>query len=228
MTKICKYCGVELSPDMEKCPLCNNLPGKEEPVKDKRKTDSFRLMKHTRTLWEAFGVISLVTIAFTILINLIIDNSTTWSLYVAGGIMTAWLYYTIYHFARHYVLIWAPAGLAVTLGNLLLIDALSGEISWFLSLSLPISSAIFILLASFILMVNHAKYQGFNVLGFALIHVVVFCIACDMFISLHHNVRPLLSWSLFVTVSAIPVAIILLFLHYRLKRRDDLKSFFHL
>ncbi len=228
MKKICKYCGVELSPDMDKCPLCNNSPGEELPVKDKRKTDAFHIMKHTRNLWEAFGVIAIAAIAFTILLNLIIDNSTTWSLYVGGSIASVWLYYTIYHFARHYLLIWAPAALAVTLGNLLLIDVLSGEISWFLSLALPIASVFFVLLAVFMLIINRVKYQGFNVLGFALLHIVVFCIACDLFISLHHDTPAVLSWSLFVIISAIPIAIILLFVHYRLRKGNDLKSFFHI
>ncbi|MFW6302816.1 MAG: DUF6320 domain-containing protein [Bacteroidales bacterium] len=228
MAKICKHCGVELSPEMDKCPLCGNLPGDNKPVKDRHKTDAFSFLKRSRNLWEAFGVIALITIALTILVNFILDKTASWSLFVAGGVISVWLYYTIYQFAKHYIAIWAPAGLAVTLSNLLLIDALTGGVDWFISLALPLTTAAFLLAAGFALITKMVKYQGFNVLGFAILHIIVFCIVCEIFLKLHLYSQVELRWSIFVAASATPIAAILIFVHYRLKRGNDLKSFFHI
>jgi len=228
MATICKHCGVELSQEMDKCPLCGNLPGDNKPIRDRKKTDAFGFLKRSRNLWEAFGVITITTIALTILINFIVDKTVSWSLFVAGGLMSAWLYYTIYHFAKHYIAIWAPAALMVTLSNLMLIDALTGGLEWFVSLALPLSTAAFLLAASFTFITNMIKYQGFNVLGFALLHIIAFCIVCEIFIKMHLYSKVDMRWSIFVAASGIPVAIILIFIHYRLNRGNDLKSFFHI
>lgn len=228
MSVICKHCGVELDSDMEKCPLCQVSPSEnveQAPIVEHK---SVVLIKQKINLWLAFTVIAISSIAFTILINLIIDTSLHWSLYVAGSIFTAWAYYSIYIFFRHYILMWVPLGLSVTLGNLLLIDALSGGSFWFIKLGLPIASGSFIISGIYHFISRHVKYQGFNLLGYSLLGIVALSMIVEMSIGLYKTDTIQLWWSLFVAISATPLSLILLFIHYRLGKGNDLKSFFHL
>lgn len=228
MSVICKHCGVELDSDMEKCPLCQVSPSENTEQTPIVEHKSVVLIKQKINLWLAFTVIAISSIAFTILINLIIDTSLHWSLYVAGSIFTAWVYYSIYVFFRHYILMWVPLGLSVTLGNLLLIDALSGGSFWFIKLGLPIASGSFIISGIYHFISRHVKYQGFNLLGYSLLGIVVLTMIIEMSIGLYKTDTIHLWWSLFVAISATPLSLILLFIHYRLRKGNDLKSFFHL
>jgi len=228
MTIICKHCGVELDEGMEKCPLCHLAQGEEAHEQNMRTNKSVMLIKQKINLWLAFSIISISTIAFTILLNLIIDNSIHWSLYVAGSVFTAWAYYSIYTFFRHYILMWVPLALSVTLGNLLLIDVLSGGNFWFVKLGFPIASGAFILSGIFHFISRHVKYQGFNLLGYALLLIVILSIIIESAFEIYQTGEIQLWWSLFVAISAIPLSLILLFIHYRLGKGNDLKSFFHI
>ncbi|MDA3910594.1 MAG: DUF6320 domain-containing protein [Bacteroidales bacterium] len=228
MTIICKHCGVELEKSMDKCPLCHLSPGEEATEQNFRANKSVMLIKQKMNLWLAFTVISFSTIAFTILINLIIDSSLNWSLYVAGSVFSAWAYYTIYTFFKHYIFMWVPLALSVTLGNLLLIDALSGGNFWFFKLGFPIASGAFILSGIFHFISRHVKYQGFNLLGYALLVIVALSLIIESSIGLYKTDEIHLWWSLFVAISATPISLILLFIHYRLGKGNDLKSFFHI
>lgn len=228
MSVICKHCGVELDSDMEKCPLCQVSPNDDKEQKPIIENKTVILIKQKMNLWLAFTVIAFSSIAFTILINLIIDNSLHWSLYVAGSIFTAWSFYSIYSFFRHYILMWAPLGLSVTLGNLLLIDALSGGSFWFIKLGLPIASGSFLVTGIFHFISRHVKYNGFNLLGYALFGIVILSMIVEMSVGLYRTDTIHLWWSLFVAISATPLSLILLFIHYRLGKGNDLKSFFHL
>jgi hypothetical protein len=213
---------------MEKCPLCQLAQGEEATEQNFKANKSVMLIKQKMNLWLAFTIISFSTIAFTILINLIIDSSLNWSLYVAGSVFSAWAYYSIYTFFKHYILMWVPLALSVTLGNLLLIDALSKGNFWFIKLGFPIASTVFIVSGVFHFISRHVKYQGFNLLGYALMGIVVICLITDMALGLYLNDQIKLWWSLFVAISATPISLILLFIHYRLGKGNDLKSFFHI
>ncbi len=228
MTIICKQCGVELDKGMDECPLCHLAPGEEATEQTLRANKSVMLIKQKMNLWLAFSVISFSTIAFTILINLIIDSSLNWSLYVAGSVFSAWAYYSIYTFFRHYISMWVSLALSVTLGNLLLIDVLSDGNFWFIKLGLPIASGAFILSGVFHFISRHVKYQGFNLLGYALLVIVLLSLIVESALGLYKTDEIQLWWSLFVAISATPISLILLFIHYRLGKGNNLKSFFHI
>lgn len=229
MGQICKHCGVELGPNMDKCPLCGNSPGKDENITEKDNlTKGVNQEKRAKTLWEAFSVLTISIIAFTILINLIIDKRLSWSLYVAGSVFSAWGYYSLFIFSRFKLIVWVPSALLITLGNLLLIDGLSTGFTWFFQLELPITTSFFILLGSLKYRIDHAKYHGFNILGFALLHIIVLCLIVETFIRIAQPGAYTMNWSIYVATAGTPVAIILLFIHYRLKQGNDLKSFFHI
>jgi len=225
---ICKHCGVILSSEMSKCPLCGNKPGENSPVKTGAQKDYIYILRKKRNLWEAFGIIAVCLIAITILTNLIVDKELDWSLYASGGILLFWSYISIYLYARHYIMIWVTTSIIFTLGYLLLIDTLSSGQTWFIGIALPLTIAFFLLKGSFSLFKNHVKYHGFNLMGFALLHIAAFCLICEIFVDLFLYGQTELRWSLFIAISSIPVAIVLLFVHYRLKRGNNLKSFFHI
>src|SRR5687767_11716711 len=82
---ICKQCGVELEDDMKSCPLCytqissgevlrSNVPDQRPPEEGKR-----HLMQ--RILWQITVVLLLSGIVATLIINLSIVGSVTWSIY---------------------------------------------------------------------------------------------------------------------------------------------------
>jgi hypothetical protein len=151
-----------------------------------------------------------------------------WSVYPVSVLAAMWIYLTLLIFTRKKVWILLP-GLAVnTLALLLMIDLASPPVTWFVPIALPFTVSFFLLTGVVIMLSSRSRYKGFNVLAIIFMAVGALCIIFELFTDLFVNGRIDIEWSAIAAAAIIPFSAILMFVHYRLKKGLNLKSYFHI
>lgn len=230
----CTNCGVELDEGLNSCPLCgftngtdyiNKTVEKKEPLPSEilqlYKTES------RRHLWELSGIISFSGIAVCTIVNLVIHKSLSWSLLTDTALLALWicLALILLTFRKYFLII--PGLLFTILLTLFLFDLYSPPVNWFYGIGLPVTIALFIAVSIITLLWKVALFKGFNILAIAFLVVSGFCVVMEVFIDKFLFDAVDIRWSAIVGVSILPIALVLLFVHYRMKRGKQLDSYFH-
>jgi hypothetical protein len=230
----CTNCGVELDENLESCPLCGVKIGITEITETKDKSEYYPsdiILLHRketrRRIWELSILISFSGIAICTIVDFVILKNLSWSLFADTAIMVSWICLTLFllAFRKYYIIL--PGLLLTILLMLYLFDLFSPPVTWFYSLGFPISLAVFISISIVIVLWKVAHFRGFNILACAFLVLSGFCIVCEVFIDkfLFHKVD--IRWSAIVAVSILPIALVLLFVHYRMQKGEHLDSYFH-
>ena len=149
----CVNCGVELADSEKSCPLC----GTEvvNPRKPWREPESFPYPRQLEPVREranrvffatAAALILCVPAAVTLLSDLLSDGVLSWSILVAGALALVFVWFLLPLYCRRYYLLRLMAlDCAATLAYLKLIEyAVRGH--WFLSVGMPVTVGISVLL----------------------------------------------------------------------------------
>lgn len=119
-------------------------------------------------------------------------------------------------------------------GNLLLssasivaVDAVTGGINWALTVGIPMLLSVNLVIAGLIHIFRFAKYKGINLLAWAFAGVAILCICIEGILSYYQTKSLYLAWSVIVLGSILPVFLVLLFVHFRLKKGRNLEKTFH-
>jgi hypothetical protein len=230
----CTNCGVELDNDLVSCPLCGFTIGQETVSKTNERSEYYPsdiILLHKketrRHIWELSGIISFSGIVVCTIVDLVIHKSLSWSLYAGTAIMALWICLTLILLAfRKYFIIF-PGLLFSILTMLFLFDLFSPPVNWFLGLGLPITVALIVAAVIIILLWKIAHFRGFNILAIAFLVLSGFCMISEVFIDKYVYARVDIRWSAIVAVSIFPIALVLLFVHYRMKKGKRLDSYFH-
>jgi Family of unknown function (DUF6320) len=230
----CINCGVELEEELTSCPLCGYTVGKAEISKAADNpvfspTDIIILhKKETRKhIWELSGIIAFSGIAVCTIVDLVIHRSLSWSLYADTSILASWICLTLIllAFRKNFIII--PGLLFTILLMLFLFDLFSPPLNWFLGIGIPVTIALFISVSIVVFLWKVAHFRGFNILALAFLVLSGFCIVSEVFIDKYLTGKVEIRWSAIVAVSILPIALVLLFVHYRMKRGKRLDSYFH-
>lgn len=233
----CSRCGVEVDGDVKNCPLCNtpiqrfedNEPGEARyPADEVNPKPEMSEGMRRRILWEVLTLLCAISVIVVIGSDLRIDSTVDWSLYPTLSIALAWIYSTLIIFFRRQVPTLIVGFIVSTIAYLAAIDLVDGSFEWFFSLGLPIFALFGIVAGVEILVALKAKERGLNVVAFIMIGAAVFCLVVNLLVSLYLSGGVHFTWSIVVVLTLVPMAIILLFLHYRLRNRFDLKRVFHM
>jgi hypothetical protein len=230
----CINCGVELDNDMISCPLCGFAVGKTEiketPDHSEYYPSDIILLhkKETRRhIWELSGIITFSGIAVCTIVDIVIHKSMTWSRYADTSILASWicLTLTLLAFRKYFLII---PGLVITiLAMLLLFNIFSPPVNWFFGIGLPLTLALFVAVSIVIILWKVAHFRGFNILAIAFVVLSGFCVISEVFIDKYLSQKVDIRWSAIVAVSILPIALVLLFVHYRMKKGKRLDSYFH-
>jgi hypothetical protein len=230
---ICANCGVELDDAPEVCPLCGHNPrnnGDTEQLSRNYPSEIIRLHRkeNRRHLWELSVIIAFSGIAVCTIVDLLISKGLKWSLYSDVSVLAAWGIMTLFLYAYKRTWIVIPGLMLIILGALLAYDLITPGIKWFLPVGLPLTISAFIAAGAVVVLYQAANFKGFNILAAALIVLAGFCIITEMILDNYLNGFVDLRWSLIAAISVLPVSLILFFYHYRLKKGNQLDSFFHI
>jgi len=230
----CTNCGVELDEDLLSCPLCGFVAGEKDKSENNIKSEHFPsdiillYKKETRRhIWELSGIITLSGIAVCTIVNFVIGKRLTWSLYADTSIMATWICLTLIllSFRKYFIII--PGFLLTILTMLFFFNLFSPPVNWFYGIGLPVTISLFISVSIMVLLWRVANFKGFNILAFAFFVLSGFCVVSEIFINIYLFNKVDIRWSAIVAVSLLPIALVLLFVHYRMKRGKRLDSYFH-
>ncbi len=212
----CVECGVRLAAGEPKCPLCATpVNNPNQPVCD------VAASSHPQAIEEAISrldrgyarQLSLVFLMIPILIVLLIDlidGGTSWSPYVVGALVMSYCFFAfpvLFRFKSPYAYI--VVDVLALLGFLLLVAWMTGGISWYLSLVLPVITLLGIMTLGAILALRRLEFKRLYRMAIAAALTALMLIGLEIIIDLHIWGQVRLGWSVY---GAIPIAVIALML----------------
>jgi hypothetical protein len=230
----CTNCGVELDESLSSCPLCGFTVGKVTITETRDQSELYPsdiILLHKRetrkNIWELSGIISFSGIVVCTIVDLVIHKSLSWSLFADTSILVSWICLTLILLAFRKYFIIIPGFLITVLTMMFLFNLFSPPVKWFFGIGLPVTIALFVAVSIIILLWKVANFRGFNILAIAFIVLSGFCIVTEVFIDKYLSNAVDIRWSAIVAVSVLPIALVLLFVHYRMKKGKRLDSYFH-
>jgi hypothetical protein len=234
----CKNCGVELEDNMLICPLCgepvdnNNYAGKV-PVSSSAKGKQFQY-HHTemtrpqkKFTWEIVSITLLSAVIATFIIDFIISHRISWSEYPVAVCLTIFCYVSLFAFWDQRMIIKMSGGFILSSLSLIILDALTGSINWSARLGIPLLFVSNLIAAALIGIIRISKYKGINLVAYVFLGAALLCICIEGILSFFETGFLRFDWSVIVAACIIPVVIVLLFVHFRLKKGRNLEKTFH-
>jgi len=224
---ICNNCGVDLGEGNEKCPLCK--PTEHRTIHIVSPADLFNFSKivKTRTLYEITMLLLVSGVIVTIAIDFVFEKGMSWSLLTTTCIGYLISLVSGIYFLRGRPYLMIGATMTATLLFLWLTDLLTGNHGWFGTIAAPLVISGALLTMAVIFLNSLSKYRGLNLLSTILIamavHAVIIEYLTDKLLTSAFNPQ----WSVVTAASLIIIALIFLFVHYRLKRGRSLGRLFH-
>jgi len=238
--KFCTNCGVELEAFMNRCPLCGKavstgegtgeyLQNQSTVTAEGQPPVSFDKIvnKQKKIVWEVFSIILVSGAIVTLLINFLFSKHITWAEIPATICLLIFFYVSLFTFWKGSLFVKISIGFIAAVVFLWLLHLLSGK-AWPLGLAAPLVFIGNLITVLLILIIHHLRNKGINLIAYFLIGCAFFCIGIEAVVSLYHNQSIHLSWSPIVLLCILLVAIVLLFLHFRLRKGTDLKRDFHI
>jgi hypothetical protein len=231
---ICKNCGVELEPCMQYCPLCElrvegDLPATASSDNKNNVSNGRNMTQPQRkATWEIVSIIILLVIMATSLLNFILNKKISWAEYPMASCLVIFSYVSVFAFLhkKREVQIFYVFIMAAVL--IFLLDLFTNGIGWSVYLGIPILLFLNVILAGTIFLFRKLKHKGINLLAYSFFAAALLCIGTEAVIDNYVDGAVHLVWSLIVAGSVLPVITVLLFIHVRLKKGNDLIRIFHI
>lgn len=238
----CSNCGVEAEENANFCSLCGEpllentsdnaafiksgkLRREEHLLSDYQQLTSFQERK---IFWQISGLILISGIIITLLIDFITHRNITWSKYPATISLVLFVNFTLSTFLRKKIKLMVALSFLSVTGLFILFDIYAGDTGWEIKLGIPILLAAYLTVFVLIFLVQKAKQKGLNIIAYSMVAAGLLCFYTEGMISVYFRSSVYFGWSLIVMVSVTLIAMLLLFIHYRLKKATDLKRFFHI
>jgi len=238
----CPNCGVELEENANFCSLC----GERLPDKTTENTDylkSGRALREEKLLtdyqcltgfqkrkifWQISGLILISGIIITLFIDFIGNRVITWSKYPASISLVLFINFTLNTFLRKKITLMTALSFLSVTSLFILFDIYAGDTVWEIKLGLPLLLALYATFIALIYLIVNSKQKGLNIIAWSLIAAGLLCVYTEGMISIYFHSSVNFGWSLIVMISVAFISILLLYIHYRLKKVTDLKRFFHI
>ena len=193
-------------------------------------TDYQKLTKaeKMKLFWQISGIILISGILITLVIDLVVNNALSWSKYPVVVCSVIFINISLLRFLYNTIVFLLFGSFVSVSALLVLLDMFNGAIGWGVKLGVPLLFAAYIVFFVLILLIRLAKKHGLNIIAYCLLASGLLCICTEGIISLYRLNRFYIEWSLIVMASVLPVSVLLLYIHYRLKKGTNLKRFFHI
>ncbi|MEI6947390.1 DUF6320 domain-containing protein [Paraflavisolibacter sp. H34] len=235
----CNRCGVELEEDMRHCPLCGEAASANPRVEQEHGTvpadPGIAPYGHgkmdrpqKRLTWEIISLILFSGITTSFIIDFAMNRHITWSEYPIAICLIIFSYVSCFAFWNQRTIVDIAAGFLLSSAFLLLIDALKDGMNWAIGLGIPLLFAVNLVLILLLAVFRAARYKGMNLIAYAFIAAAFLCTCIEGLLSLFKNGSFHLWWSLIVMACLFPVVLVLLFVHFRLRKGRSLHKTFHM
>lgn len=240
--KQCPNCGVESDENANYCSLCgipllentSDIPlsgmsgriGQEERIRSEfRKLSGFQKRK---IFWKISGLVFLSAILITLIVDYVATGTISWSRYPATICLILFINSTLNTYLHHNWLALSTFSFFSVALLFILFDLYSPDYNWRAVPGLLVLLAAYSAVFGMIVLIRRASQKGLNVIAYSLLVAGVLSMCTEAMLSIYKHSTIVLGWSLITAVSVITVSLLLLYIHYRLKRATDLKRFFHI
>lgn len=230
----CVNCGVELEENLNHCPLCNTPVYHPEKRPELVKSSPFPTEKgpvekvKRKDLAILLSVVLISTSATCTLLNLLVFNQSLWSLFIVGVCACIWIFMipvVIYSRLPIYISLLLD-GLA--LGSYLyLISLVTTSDTWFYELAIPIVVLFTIQMEVFTYFMRRFPVSFITTALYTFIHIAIFCVGLEIFISMFLLGSIRLIWSAIVLTICLIIIISLITILSRQRLRDSIRKRLH-
>jgi len=220
---VCRFCGIEYEETLPVCPLCN---GEEErPVSPADILDISK-SENKRQLWELSMVLLISAIIIAFAVDAVFGKGIKWSLYADTSLLFIASILTLTHLSRNKWMIFSSL-FVLTVILLFVFSLLTKTHNWFLPLALPLTASLYFLGLAVVFLNSLSRYRGLNLIAVIFFAMALFTLIVEICIDMFNDGLIKLQWSVASAASLSLLALILVFIHYRLKRGRKLDSLFH-
>lgn len=230
----CVNCGVELEASLTECPLChtpvinpNELNKKIPPSPYPTDKGQVEVVKR-KDLGILISVVLTATGVTCLLLNLLVFNSSLWSLLVIGSCLCLFVFSfpAVFHCKTPIYLSLLADGLSVAV-YLYLITFLTRSNTWFWQMGLPIVTILTILAELFPLL---AKFFPLTILSCALcifVEIPAFCVTLELLIRRILERPYRITWSAVVLTVCVIIDIALITILAKKRLRNEVRRRLH-
>ncbi|MGC1240730.1 MAG: hypothetical protein WA874_04035 [Chryseosolibacter sp.] len=230
---VCRTCGVELDEGIAICPLCETVVNGEVrkgigvgQAKEKTKRKSVEKYALQRMLWQITAVLLLSGILGTLIIDLSVQGSVTWSVYPVTISLMVFSYASLMAFWHTKIILQVVAAWVISIVVLFVVYYYIPT-AWPVQLALPILCAANVIGLTLYYITMNLKMRGLNVVAIFFVAIAVLCMVIEGILSFYLIHTVALKWSVIVAACLLPVTAALLFMYFRTRHNPDIKKIFH-
>lgn len=229
----CIKCGVELAEGEKVCPLCGLKPYHPE-LSENSGEKSYPISKvPSYETVNKQGVLFLITMLFlvpmviTILCDTTITGGFSWSGYVVGGLLLAYISIVLpAWFKKPNPVIFVPIFFAAVVVFLLYIDIATGD-EWFLSFAFPTVGTLGLIVTALIAVVKYVKKGYWYIASAGVFATGIYVCLIEFFLHITFGIKTHFPWSLYPLVGCLIIGgtLLVIAISKPLRRRVQKKFF---
>ncbi len=231
----CVNCGVELEKTLERCPLCNTPvinPNELQKItaptypypKEKGQVDAVK----KKDLAILTSVVLTATSLCCLLLNIFVFSGTHWSLFIIGACLLLFvIIFPAVIYTKLPVYISLAFDGAATGFYLYMITFNTANDRWFLSLALPITALVTILVEIFALLLRTFPVSFLTTALYFFVEIALLCVGLELLIDNYCGVPLQLVWSAIILTICGVIVITLLTILSKQRLRDAVRRRLH-
>lgn len=228
----CVKCGAELADSEKLCPLCLTRVyhpdierGEEDPLFPKTEETEMQTVSRAGALFITTSVFVLAVV-LPLISNLSISGAVTWSGYVIGAVLLAYIVIVLpIWFRKPNPVIFVPCDFAACALYLLYIDLAAGG-GWFLSFAFPTVGGAAAITTAVIALCRYVRRGYLYIFGGAAILTGGFLVLMEFMMNLTFGSHSRLVWSILPMTVCVLIGVWLLIIAISPKLRRSLKKKF--
>ena len=227
----CVQCGVKLSDNEQKCPLCGTavyhpdiIWEDEEPLYPKNKyPDKRKRSFFTQALLTAAVLLPLLIVLFC---DLRFNGRMSWSGYVVGALLLFYVSVILpTWFKKPNPVIFVPCGFTAAILYLLYINGVTGG-DWFLPFAFPVAGGVGLIVTAMTALLHYLHGGKLIVVGSTTIALGLFMILVELLMTVTFASISFIGWSFYPLVTLLIVGGLLLFLGCNRPARESVQRKF--
>lgn len=232
----CVNCGVKLAQAEGKCPLCNTIVHNPNEAYDPKLPKAFPVRTHEQNITinkRYFVLLVLVALGLPaiicMLLDLLVGNGLTWSLYPAGALALIGIGIIVPMVLNKHQAYYAIAidGGALCL-YLFMVEQISSNPGWFLPLAFPLILLTDLMILATVGSIQIGICKSLHIPAVIFLEVAILALGVELLCGsfIHHTL--VLSWSPYVMISCGLVSLVLFLIQGNKPLREELQRRLHL
>lgn len=229
----CVNCGVKLADTEQVCPLCGVTAYHPDIVRNKEDSLYPRhrypvQQPESKAAQVVVTTLFLLPILITLLCDLQINGAVSWSGFVAGALLVAYVILVLpFWFQNPNPVIFVPCSFAAVGLYLLYINwALDGD--WFLSFAFPVTGTVGLIVTAVVTLLRYLRKGTLYIIGGAAIALGAFMPLMEFLINVTFGYTRFVAWSLYPLIALVLLGGMLIFLAINRPARETMERKFFL